>query len=179
MAAKSLNRRTLVAALGAIAAFGARPAAAQADKRNAQAMWNLQHVDGKSLDGLILLKIFRGYFPLPAHLTLDISAPPYQFVNFDRQFKDDAQDGAVIAAKLTEMGKHPLMTWVRRTAPDSRNLRYGLVIERRQHPAPAAGRPQIRSVLFSDKTHFVCVVGPVEPLWQDMIDAYARLPRVK
>lgn len=172
-----MNRRQLLAALGAIAAFATQPAAPQADKRNAQAMWNLRHVDGKSLDGLILLKIFRGYFPLPAHLTLDASAPPFHFVNFDREFGDEVQDGVVVAARLKEIGKHPLMTWVRRKPPDSRDLRYGLVIERRRHPAPATGRPEIRSVVLSDKTHFVCVVGPVERLWEDMVNAYARLPK--
>jgi len=44
--------------------------------------------------------------------------------------------------------------------------------------SPAPGRPEIRSVVISDKTHFVSVIGPVEPLWQDMVNAYARLPKV-
>jgi hypothetical protein len=175
--APALSRRELLASLAAIAALSARPAAAQADRRIVQASWNLKRLDVRSLDGLVLLRIFRGYFPVPAHLVLDASAPPFSFVNFDHEFGDDAQDGAVIAARRVDATRHPLMEWLKKTAPESRELRYGLVIERRRHPPPAAGRPDLRSVVVSDKTHLVAIVGPPERLWPEMIEAFARLPK--
>ncbi|MGQ0430574.1 MAG: hypothetical protein ACT4UQ_11640 [Gammaproteobacteria bacterium] len=175
--AHAVTRRQLLTLLASIAAFSPAPAAAQADRRNVQASWNLRRLDARSLDGLVLLKVFRGYFPLPAHLVLDTSAPPFYFVNYDREFGDDAQDGAVIAARRADAAKHPLMEWIKRTAPESRDLRYGLVIERRRHPPPAAGRPELRSVVISDRTHFIAIVGPPERLWQEMLEAFARLPK--
>ncbi len=178
MTESNLSRRELLAALSAIAAFKPASAAAQADRRNVQAGWNLRNFDGRSLNGVILLRLFRGYFPLPAHLTLDASAPPFEFVNFDCEYGDDAQDGAVIAGKRSDTRKHALMEWVMKAPAESRLLRYGFVIEHRRHGPPAPGRPDIRSVVISDKTHFVSVIGPVESLWQDMVNAYARLPRV-
>lgn len=173
----AVTRRQLLGLLTAIAASTPLPAAAQADRRNVQASWNLKRFDPRSLDGLILLRIFRGYFPLPAHLVLDAAAPPFSFVNYDHEFGDDAQDGAVIAARRADAAKHPLMAWIRKTTPESRDLRYGLVIEHRHHPAPAAGRPELKSVVISDKTHLVAIVGPPQRLWREMIEAYARLPR--
>ena len=99
-------------------------------------------------------------------------------VNFYREFDDDARDGAVIVAKLADIDRHDLMSWVRDAPPAPRILRYGLVIERRVHGPPVAGAPDTRSVVISDRTHFVCIVGPIEPLWEAMIDAYTRLPRL-
>jgi hypothetical protein len=176
-AAPAVSRRHLLGLLAAIAAGAPGTAAAQADRRNAQASWNLKRLDPRSLDGLFLLRIFRGYFPLPAHLVLDASAPAFAFVNYDHEFGDDAQDGAVIAARRADAAKHPLMEWIRRTAPESRDLRYGLVIEHRHHPPPAAGRPELRSVVISDKAHVLAIIGPPERLWREMLEAYARLPR--
>jgi hypothetical protein len=173
----AVTRRSVLALLGAVAAFGAGSSRAQADRRNVQAAWNLKRLDGRGLDGLVLLRIFRGYFPLPAHLVLDVAAPPYYFVNYDREFGDDARDGAVIAARRTDAARHPLMEWIRRTAPEARDLRYGLVIERRRHPPPVSGHPDLKSVVLSDRTHFVAIVGPPERLWPEMLEAFARLPR--
>ncbi|MGQ0383728.1 MAG: hypothetical protein ACT4UP_03450 [Gammaproteobacteria bacterium] len=176
-AAPAVTRRELLALLASIAAFSPAVATAQADRRNVQASWNLKRLDTRSLDGLVLLRIFHGHFPLPAHLVLDTTAPPFYFVNYDREFGDDAQDGAVIAARRVDAARHPLMEWVRRAAPESRDLRYGLVIERRRHPPPAAGRPELRSVVISDRTHFVAIVGPPERLWREMIEAFGRMAR--
>jgi len=155
------------------------PAAAQADRRNVQASWNLRRLDPRRLDGLILLKIFRGHFPLPAHLVLDASAPPYYFVNYDREYRDDARDGAAVAGRRADAARHPLMEWLRRTTPQSRDLRYGIVIEHRRHPPPVAGSPELRSVVFSDRKELLAVVGPPALLWEEMIEAFARLPRVR
>jgi hypothetical protein len=144
-----------------------------------QASWNLRRLDPRRLDGLLLVRIFRGHFPLPAHLVLDTSAPPYYFVNYDREYDDDASDGAVIAGRRADLLKQPLMEWIRRTPPRSRDLRYGIVIEHRRHPPPVAGRPELRSVVFSERAELLAVVGPPAMLWQEMIEAFARLPRGK
>ena len=75
------------------------------------------------------------------------------------------------------MGRHELMSWVLGVEPRQRFLRFGLVVERRNHGPLAPGRPDTYSVVISDKTDFVCAVGPVEPLWEQMVNAYARLPK--
>lgn len=174
-----VTRRELFAFLAAIAAFSPAAAEAQADRRNVQASWNLKRLDARKLDGLLLLRVFRGHFPLPAHLVLDTAAPPYYFVNYDREYGDDASDGAVIAGRRADVSGYPLMEWLRRSPPLSRDLRYGIVIEHRRHPPPVAGKPELRSVVFSDRTELLAVVGPPAMLWQEMIEAFARLPRGK
>ena len=137
----------------------------------------MQRLTAVDTTGVILVRIFRGYFPLPEHLVLDMSAPPFRFFNFYREYDDDAKDGAAVVARLDDIGRHPLMKWVLGVKPREKLLRFGLVIERRNHGPPAPGRPDIRSVVISDKTDFVCAVGPVEPLWEHMVNAYARLPK--
>jgi hypothetical protein len=147
------------------------------DRRNAQATWNLQRVSPTDTSGVILVRIFRGYFPLPDHLVLDASAPPFHFLNFYREYDDDARDGAVVIAKLAELRRHELMSWVLERKPRERLLRSGLVIERRNHGSLAPGRPSTRSVVISDNTDCVCAVGPMESFWEPMVTAYARLPK--
>ena len=66
-----VSRRALLAGLSAITALEAVSATAQVDRRNAQATWNLQRVSPTDTSGVILVRIFRGYFPLPDHLVLD------------------------------------------------------------------------------------------------------------
>jgi hypothetical protein len=167
----------LLAGLASAAALDSAPVSAQVDRRNAQASWVLQRLSAFDTSGVTLVRIFRGYFPLPDHLVLDASATPYHFMNFYREYGDDAKDGAVIAAKLEHMARHELMSWVLGVEPRQRFLRFGLVVERRSHGPLAPGRPDTRSVVISDKTDFVCAVGPVEPLWEHMVDAYGRLPK--
>lgn len=173
-----LSRRSLLAAIAAIAALGPESVSAQLDRRIAQTQWTLKRVNARDTSGVTLARVFRGYFPVPGHLALDAASPPFRFVNFDREFKDDAQDGAVVIARLADGAKHDIVRWVRRAKPASRMLRYGLVIERRSHGPAAPGQPEVRSVILSDKTDFACVVGPVEPLWELMVDAWARLPKL-
>ena len=172
-----ISRRVLLAAATSLAALGPATLSAQVDRRNAQATWVLQRLTGFETSGVILVRIFRGYFPLPEHLVLDASAPPFHFLNFYREYDDDAKDGAVVVAKLKDTRQHKLMSWVLSVEPRQRILRFGLVIERRNHGPCAPGRPDTYSVVISDKTDFVCAVGPVEPLWEPMVNAYARLPR--
>jgi hypothetical protein len=167
----------LLAGLTSIAALDPASISAQVDRRNAQASWVLQRVNGFDTSGVTLVRVFRGYFPLPDHLVLDTSATPFHFLNFYRQYDDDAKDGAVIVAKLENTNRHKLMSWVLGVEPRQRFLRFGLVIERRNHGPWAPGRPDTHSVVISDKTDFVCAVGPVEPLWEHMVNAYARLPK--
>jgi len=171
------SRRALLETLGALAALGPAVANSQVDRRNAQTSWDLKRVNGHDTGGVVLVSVFHGYFPLPAHMVLDASKPPFYFANFFREYNDDARDGVAIVAKLEDMDRHELMTWVRDAPPAPRILRYGLVIERRVHGPPSPGAPDTRSVLISDKTHFVCIVGPIEPLWEPMVEAYTRLPR--
>jgi len=173
-----LSRRALLETLGALAALGPSASNAQVDRRNAQTLWDLKRVDSHDTSGAVLVSVFHGYFPLPAHMVLDASQRPFHFVNFYRQYDDDARDGAVIVAELADMDRHQLMTWVQDAPAAPRILRYGLVIERRVHGPPTPGAPDTRSVLISDKAHFVCIVGPIEPLWEAMVEAYARLPRM-
>src|SRR5262245_23120560 len=172
------SRRALFGTLGALAALGSSASSAQVDRRNAQTSLDLKRVNGDDTDGVLLVSVFHGYFPLPAHMVLDASKEPFHFVNFYRQYDDDARDGVVIVAKLEDMERHELMIWVRDAPAAPRILRYGLVIERRVHGPPSPGAPDTRSVLISDKTHFVCIVGPIEPLWEAMVEAYTRLPRL-
>jgi hypothetical protein len=173
----AISRRALFAGLSSLAALGSARVSAQVDRRNAQASWVLARVNGFDTSGVTLVRIFRGYFPLPDHLVLDTSATPFHFLNFYREYDDDAKDGAVIAAKLENMHRHELMSWVLGVEPKQRFLRFGLVIERRNHGPWAPGRPDTLSVVISDQTDFVCAVGPVEPLWEHMVNAYARLPK--
>jgi hypothetical protein len=172
-----ISRRTLLAGTTSLAALGPAAASAQVDRRNAQASWVLKRLNGFDTNGVILLRIFHGYFPLPEHLVLDTSAPPFHFLNFYREYDDDAKDGAVVVARLRDAWRHKLMSWVLGVEPKQRFLRFGLVIERRNHGPLAPGRPDTYSAVISDKTDFVCAVGPVESLWEPMVDAYARLPK--
>jgi len=172
-----VSRRAILAGLTSIAVLDAASATAQVDRRNAQATWNLQRVSATDTTGVILVRIFRGYFPLPDHLVLNASAPPFHFLNFYREYHDDARDGAVVIAKLVEMRRHELMAWVLEQKPRERLLRSGLVIERRNHGPLAPGRPSTRSVVISDNTDFVCAVGPMELFWEPMVTAYGRLPK--
>jgi hypothetical protein len=160
-----------------MAALGPESAAAQVDRRNAQASWVLDRVNGFDTSGVTLLRIFRGYFPLPDHLVLDTSATPFHFLNLYREYGDDVKDGAVIAARFENARRHKLMSWVLGIEPKQRFLRFGLVIERRIHGPWSPGRPDTHCVVISDRTDFVCAVGPVEPLWEHMVNAYARLPK--
>jgi len=58
-----ISRRGLLAAATSLAALGPAAVSAQVDRRNAQASWVLQRLSGFETSGVILVRIFRGYFP--------------------------------------------------------------------------------------------------------------------
>src|SRR5262245_43251463 len=84
-----ISRRALVTGITSLAALDPTRISAQVDRRNAQASWVLQRVNGFDTSGVTLLRIFRGYFPLPDHLVLDTAATPFHFLNFYRDYDDD------------------------------------------------------------------------------------------
>jgi hypothetical protein len=126
---------------------------------------------------VILVRIFRGYFPLPEHLVLDASAPPFHFLNFFREYDDDAKDGAVVVAKLKDTRQHKLMSWVLSVEPRQRILRFGLVIERRNHGPWAPGRPDTVQRRDQRQDRLRLRRRPDRAALEHMVNAYARLPK--
>ena len=174
------SRRAMLGGAAALATFGFSSAAhANVDGRVAQVARRLREVDGHTLNGVSLLKVFGGYFPIPNHFALLPGEPYCRFVNMRGEHQNDALDGFIVAASLEHLAEHASVVAALGAPPRSSVLRYGLKVELRRHEPPEPLAPPTPSVFISNAREFVWILGDNADLWPLMLEAYGRLPRAQ
>ena len=174
------SRRAVLQSAAAFATLGFSPAAqANVDGRVAQVARGLRQVDGHTLNGVSLLRLFGGYFPIPNHFALLPGEPYCRFVNMRGENRNDALDGFIVAASLEHLAEHDSVAAALSTPMRTNVLRYGLKVELRRHEPPEPLLPPTPSVFISDARDFVWILGDNAELWPLMCEAYGRLPRAR
>jgi hypothetical protein len=160
--------------------LGAASAAqATVDGRVAHVARGLREVDRHTLNGVSLLRVFGGYFPIPNHFALLPGAPYCRFVNMRGENRNDALDGFIVAASLDHLAEHDSVVAALNARIRTSVLRYGLTVELRRHEPPAPLAPPTPSVFISNAREFVWILGDNAELWPLMCEAYGRLPRAR
>ena len=174
------SRRAVLQGAAAFATLGFSPAThANVDGRVAQFARGLREVDGHTLNGVSLLRVFGGYFPIPNHFALLPGEPYCRFVNMRGENRNDALDGFIVAASLRHLAEHDSVAVALSTPVRTNVLRYGLKVELRRHEPPEPFMPPTPSVFISDARDFVWILGDNAELWPLMCEAYGRLPRAR
>jgi hypothetical protein len=174
------SRRALLQGAAAFATLGLSPAAdANVDGRVAQVARGLREVDRHTLNGVSLLKVFGGYFPIPNHFALLPGEPYCRFVNMRGENRNDALDGFIVAASLEHLAEHDSVVAALSAPLRSSVLRYGLTVELRRHEPPEPLAPPTPSVFISNAREFLWILGDNAELWPLMCEAYGRLPRAR
>jgi hypothetical protein len=174
------TRRTLLKSAAALGMLGAASAAqATVDGRVAQVARGLREVDRHTLNGVSLLRVFGGYFPIPNHFALLPGEPYCRFVNMRGENRNDALDGFIVAASLDHLAEHDSVVAALNARIRTSVLRYGLTVEVRRHEPPAPLAPPTPSVFISNAREFVWILGDNAELWPLMCEAYGRLPRAR
>jgi hypothetical protein len=174
------SRRALLQTVAALATLGPSGIAhANVDGRIAQVARGLREVDRHTLNGVSLLRVFGGYFPIPNHFALLPGEPYCRFVNMRGEHQNDALDGFIVAASLEQLPQHPSVVAALAEPVRSSVLRYGLTLDLRKHAPPEPLAPPTPSVLIRNAREFVWILGDNAELWPLMLEAYGRLPRVR
>ncbi|MCI0432411.1 MAG: hypothetical protein L0271_02000 [Gemmatimonadetes bacterium] len=173
------RRAVLVNGAAAFALGATSVTHANIDGRVAQVARGLREVDRHTLNGVSLLRVFGGYFPIPNHFALVPGEPYCRFVNMRGEHQNDALDGFIVAASLDQLAAHPSVVAAVSAPVRSSVLRYGLTLELRRHDPPAPGAPPTPSVFISNAREFVWILGDNAELWPLMLEAHGRLPRVR
>jgi hypothetical protein len=174
------TRRTLLKSAAALGMLGAASAAqATVDGRVAQVARGLREVDRHTLNGVSLLRVFGGYFPIPNHFALMPGEPYCRFVNMRGENRNDALDGFIVVASLDHLAEHDSVVAALNARIRTSVLRYGLTVEVRRHEPPAPLAPPTPSVFISNAREFVWILGDNAELWPLMCEAYGRLPRAR
>lgn len=178
-AADALRRALLFNGTAALALAATGAAQAHIDGRIAQVARGLREVDRHTLNGVSLLRVFGGYFPIPNHFALVPGEPYCRFVNMRGESRNDAYDGFIVASSRERLSEHASVAAAVRAPIRSSVLRYGLTLELRKHDPPEPGAPPTPSVLIQDSREFVWILGDNAELWPLMLEAYGRLPRAR
>jgi hypothetical protein len=174
------TRRTLLKSAAALGMLGAASAAqATVDGRVAQVARGLREVDRHTLNGVSLLRVFGGYFPIPNHFALLPGEPYCRFVNMRGENRNDALDGFIVAASLDHLAEHDSVVAALNARIRTSVLRYGLTVELRRHEPPVPLAPPTPSVFISNAREFVWILGDNAELWPLMCEGYGRLPRAR
>jgi hypothetical protein len=174
------SRRAVLKGAVAFATLGlSATAQANVDGRVAQVARGLREVDGHTLNGVSLLRVFGGYFPIPNHFALLPGEPYCRFVNMRGENQNDALDGFIVVAALEHLAEHDSVVAALNTPVRSSVLRCGLTVEVRRHEPPAPLFPPTPSVFISNAREFVWILGDNADLWPLMCEAYGRLPRAR